>query len=136
MASLPPDQKLSKRRVGAAITRPTFFVLGLVFLVIGVAGVALPLLPGTIFLILAAACFTRSSPRFEKWLLEHPVLGPPIVKWRETGAISSKVKWIACISMAISWLIVLGSEAPWLAKAAFLPLFVAGAIYVVSRPEA
>lgn len=135
MTSFPPDQKRPKGKVRAAITRPTFFVLGLLFLPIGVAGIVLPILPGTVFLILSAACFTRSSPRFEAWLLGHPVLGPPILKWRETGAIPRVAKGIACISIAISWLVVLASEAPWMAKAACLFIFFGVAGYIVSRPD-
>jgi uncharacterized protein len=136
MTRSPPDPKPPERRVGAAVSRPALFVLGVVFLVIGITGIVLPLLPGTIFLILAAACFTRSSPRLEKWLLTHPSLGPPVVKWRETGAIPRQVKWIACLSLAVSWMVVLGTEAPWIGKSACLVIFLGVAGYIVSRPEA
>jgi uncharacterized protein len=136
MTRLPSDQKPPVQRVGAAVSRPIFFVLGVVFLVVGVTGIVLPLVPGTVFLILAAACFTRSSPRIEKWLVSHPVLGPPVVKWRETGAIPRWVKWIACLSLAISWLVVLASDAPGIGRAASFVIFLGVAVYIVSRPEA
>ena len=85
--------------------RRVLLVLGSTFVAIGAIGIVLPGLPGTVFLSLAAACFARSSPRFEAWLLEHPRLGPPVRQWRKTGAIPLPVKWIACLSMAASWLI-------------------------------
>ncbi|MEV3815413.1 YbaN family protein [Aeromonas salmonicida] len=42
-----------------------------------------PLPPTTLFMLLAAALFARSSPRFHRWLLTHPWFGPPIVDWQQ-----------------------------------------------------
>ena len=56
-------------------------VLGMAFVALGFAGVFLPLLPTTPFLLLAAACFARSSPAFHDWLLSHRLLGPYIRDW-------------------------------------------------------
>jgi uncharacterized protein len=115
--------------------RPFVFVLAWVCLAIGIAGLFLPLVPGTLFLILAGACFTRSSPRFEEWLLDHPRFGPPVRKWRASGAIPRQAKAFACVSLAVSWLMVLATGAPAFLKIACLALFTAVAVYVVSRPE-
>ena len=52
--------------------RHLYFAAGWVLTAIGVIGLVLPLMPGTIFLIAAAWCFSRSSPRFEAWLIGHP----------------------------------------------------------------
>ncbi|MEO1199753.1 MAG: YbaN family protein [Pseudomonadota bacterium] len=68
---------------------------------IGLVGTVLPVLPTTIFLILAAGCFARSSPRLEAWLIDHPVLGPPIIGWRETGAIPRPAKRAAYLGLII-----------------------------------
>jgi hypothetical protein len=136
MAGLPPDppDPSAWRRAAGAVWRPAVFALGWVFLTAGVAGLFLPLLPGTLFLIVAAACFTRSSPRFEAWLLDHPRLGPPVRRWRETGAIPRPAKAFAVVSLAASALIVAISDAPVAAKIACPLLFVAVALYVVTRP--
>ena len=115
--------------------RPLLFTAGWTFLAVGIAGLFLPLLPGTLFLILAAACFARSSPRFEAWLLAHPRLGPPVRSWRATGAIPRGAKMIACASLVVSWLIVLASASA-LVTVACLVVFVAVAAYLVSRPDA
>src|SRR6478735_9644547 len=92
--------------------RPLMFAAGWVFTGIGVIGLVLPLMPGTIFLIAAAWCFSRSSPRFEAWLLGHPKLGPQVVAWRRSGAIARRTKYIACGSMVLSFALVAASDAP------------------------
>jgi uncharacterized membrane protein YbaN (DUF454 family) len=48
---------------------------GTVFLGIGIAGVILPVMPGTVFLFLASLCYVRGSKRLHDWLMNHPVLG-------------------------------------------------------------
>ena len=120
---------------GVDVTRPVLFVLAWLFLGVGIVGVFLPLVPGTLFLILAGACFTRSSPRFEAWLLAHPRFGPPVRAWRASGAVPRKAKVFACISLAVSSLIVLVMGGPAFLKIACLAVFTAVAVYVASRPE-
>jgi len=71
------------------IVAGTFFV-GLAFL-----GVILPLLPTTPFLLLAAACYARSSETFYNWLLNNRWFGPYIKNWREGKGISLKTKVFA-----------------------------------------
>ncbi len=114
--------------------RPLFFACGCLFVVIGVAGVMLPLLPGTVFLILAAACFARSSRRLEAWLLNHPRLGPQVIAWRKSGAIATRVKYVAIGSMAVSYGVIWMSGAPMIARIISGLFLAASAIFVASRP--
>jgi len=138
MAGLPPDppENPASRRAAGAFRRPALLALGWICVGIGGAGIFLPLVPGTLFLIIGAACFTRSSPRFEAWLLNHPRLGPPVRQWRETGSIPRSAKAFAAASLAASWLILLATNAPAAVKAGCLVIFCAVAVYVATRPEA
>jgi len=73
---------------------------GTIALALGVVGIFIPLLPTTPFLLLAAACFTRSSRRLHDWLLGHRVLGTYIRNYREHRAISLGTK---ITSIALMW---------------------------------
>lgn len=117
------------------MTRAIFFVLGCVMVALGVIGAFVPLLPTTVFLIAAAACFARSSPRLETWLLDHPRLGPPLRDWRTYGAISRPAKIMACAGMTFGFLVFCLSARPSVPVAAGVMLALAGcAAYVLSRP--
>ncbi|MDP2803940.1 MAG: YbaN family protein [Phreatobacter sp.] len=111
------------------------FLAGCLFTVIGVIGVFLPGLPGTVFLILAAWCFARSSPRFEWWILNHPRFGPQVRTWRERGAIAPRYKVIAIVSMGLSWGLV-WLTAPAIGIAVSGIAIGASAVYVGTRPDA
>lgn len=78
-------------------------VLGVVSLSLGVAGIFLPLLPTTPFLLLAAWAFVRSSPRLYAWLINHPHLGEYIRNFRENRAIPLRVK---VVSVSLVWLTI------------------------------
>jgi len=89
------------------VLRPMWLILGLVSVALGVLGIVLPVLPTTPLMILAAFFFSKSSPRLEQWLLRHHVFGPVITDWRESGAISPKIKAIATGTMGVVFLLSL-----------------------------
>ncbi|MBJ9978281.1 YbaN family protein [Pseudomonas sp. S75] len=74
--------------------------LGWLSVALGVIGIFLPVLPTTPFLLLAAACFARSSPRFHAWLIDHPRLGPWIRDYLGGQGIPLKGKVYA---IALMW---------------------------------
>jgi uncharacterized membrane protein YbaN (DUF454 family) len=120
---------------GNPMLRPLFAVAGVFLTFVGIAGYFTPGMPGTIFLILAAGCFARSSPKLERWLLNHPRLGPSVVAWRENGSIPRKIKIIAIGSMAISFVILLLMHLSLMWTAIVGVALLASAIFVGTRPE-
>ena len=78
-----------------------FRVLGFLFVGIALLGVILPLLPTTPFVLLAAACFARSSEKWHRWMLANDTFGPMIRNWERNRCISCRVKLIAIASMLI-----------------------------------
>lgn len=74
-----------------------FLLLGWIALGAGIVGIPLPGWPTTPFLLLAAWLFSLGSDRVERWLLEHPRLGPPIRSWRRNRAVSLRAKITASI---------------------------------------
>ncbi len=108
---------------------------GGLFLTLGLLGVVLPVLPTTPFLLLAAGCFARSSPRLHRWLLDHPVFGPPIRNWEENGAISRKAKRLAVGSMAAVLALSLLLGLPWGVLLTQSVLIAVGCWFVLTRPD-
>ncbi|BBN64512.1 YbaN family protein [Pseudomonas syringae pv. syringae] len=88
--------------------------IGWLSVVLGVIGIFLPVLPTTPFLLLAAACFARSSPRFYDWLVNHPQLGPWVRDYLEGNGIPLKGKVYAIglmwLSISLSCYLV---PSPW-----------------------
>ena len=72
-------------------------LLGILSLVTGAIGVVLPLLPTTPFVLLAAWCFARSSPRLHNWLLNSRLFGPMIDRWDKNKCVTLRVKITALL---------------------------------------
>lgn len=97
--------------------RAAWLTGGWMFVAIGTVGIFLPLLPTTIFYILAAACFSKGSADLERRLLDDPRFGPAITAWREERAISRRGKVFACVSIAAGYALTFETGAlplPWL----------------------
>ena len=112
-----------------------WLVTGLLALAAGMAGAALPMLPTTPFLLLAAFCFARSSNRMSRWLANHQVFGPVIENWRHNGSIDRKSKWMAMVVIVPSPLITWWLEAPAWVLVCQVLLLTTVAIFILTRPS-
>lgn len=90
------------RKHRSPAVRAAFVVLGTLFVGLAVLGIALPLLPTTPFLLLAAACYARASTRFYNRLLNNSVFGPLIIEWRRYRSIPYRTKILAIALMAFT----------------------------------
>lgn len=117
------------------LIRGVWIALGFLAIGLGVLGIFLPLLPTTVFFLLAAFCFARSSPALHDWLVGHPTFGPPIVNWREYRAISRRAKVTALVAMAVLLIggLIFGLAPRILIIQAFVLAGVA--LFILSRPS-
>lgn len=87
---------------------------GITALILGLLGIALPILPTTPFILLAAACFARSSQRFHDAMLNHRIAGPIIREWQEHRAMPRRAKRAGYLLMLASFgFSILWMESPW-----------------------
>src|SRR5262249_30889421 len=84
-----PMRALTVGRLAAVarMKKYAFIAFGVIFLVVGIVALAIPVLPTSPFLILAAYCFSKGADYLHDWLLNHKWFGPPIKDWRRNGAI-------------------------------------------------
>lgn len=116
-------------------TRMAYKALG--FLCVGLAaiGVALPVMPTTIFLIVAAWSFARSSESLNLWLHQHRLFGPLLTDWEDHGVIRSPAKVAAIGMIGLSFVIALFSGSPPWVLAPLALVLGAVSLFIVSRPS-
>lgn len=107
----------------------------ILFVIIGLVGAVVPVMPTTVFLLVAAWAAARGWPELERWLLEHPRFGPPIRLWRSERAVPRKAKYAAAVTMLISIVVIVLSPAATLIKV-LVPLFLLVVLgWLWLRPE-
>jgi uncharacterized protein len=116
--------------------RVFWLVLGCIALGLGMAGTVVPLLPTTVFILLAAAAFAKSSPGLHRWLTRHPVFGAVIADWHRDGAIAPKAKRAAVLTMAGTFLVSLVIGFGWVALAVQAAVLIAVGGWIWTRPDA
>jgi len=98
------EQKLNIS--GNKLKRGLFIALGFVLVGIGTLGIFLPVLPSTVFFLMAAYFFARSSERFYTWLHENKLFGQHLKNYREGRGMTLRTKVILIVLL---WISILGS---------------------------
>ncbi len=91
------------KKISSHITKPMWNIAGSIFVAIGVIGIFVPLLPTTVFLLLATACYNNGSERFHNWLINNKLLGPYISNFKEKKGIPLTVK---IRTIALLWITI------------------------------
>jgi len=86
------------------LIRWVLIIAGTLFVGLGILGIILPLLPTTPFLLLAAACYARSSEKFYNWLLNNKWFGNYIKNYQEGGGVPLKIK---VLSLSLLWITII-----------------------------
>jgi len=128
-----PDEAPRPRAVGPL--RWLLLGAGWLFVALGVLGAVLPVLPTTPFILLAAACFARSSERFYAWLMANRVFGPLVRDWRAHRTVPSRARWtgIALVVVFLGSSVVFFLANPW-ARAALLAIGIALVVFLYRLP--
>jgi len=131
------DRSMDSRAARVALTAAGAVCVGL-----GAVGVFLPVLPTTPFLLLAAACFVRGSPRLHRWLLGHRRLGPYVSGFVEGGSMTMHAKRVSIVGLwlaiGLSAALVLWQAGPTTAALVTVGVLLLVAIlvtrYILRRP--
>lgn len=107
---MPPSTTLTaEASMKATLQRYLLMTFGWLAVILGLIGIALPLLPTTPFMILALGCFAKSSPRFHNMLLHHKWFGPPLQQWEKNKSVShtTKLRAMGLITLTFSISIII-----------------------------
>lgn len=115
--------------------KTAYLLLGWACVLLGLIGAFLPLLPTTVFLLVAAWAFSRSSPRWHRWLREHAHFGEAVRNWEEHHAMPRRAKRIAFAALAASYAFTAFVFGPFSWAAIIGGLCIAGvALYIAHIP--
>ena len=107
---------------------------GICFLIIGIAGVILPMMPGTVFLFIASACFLRGSRRLRRWLHAHPIFGPQVRRFTGQEPMPRRAKIVAIAAMWVAVAISIAATRVVALQVVLAVLAVAGTWFIARRP--
>ncbi len=129
------EAKLSENK----LSRVFWFSLGMIFTGIGLIGVVIPGLPTTPLMILAAACFAKSSQRFYNWIINNRMFGEHVKNYREGNGIPKRSKPVILGTMwafvLFAVFIAIPDSAPEISRNATVILAVIGTVFILRIPS-
>ena len=119
------------------VIKIAYFSAGILFTGLGIIGIIIPGLPTTIFMIVAAACFFHSSTRMYNWVVDHPLFGESVMRFREGKGMPKKAKYFSISMMwffiSTSVFIFLYAAAPWV-KIIIIVCGMIGTSFIIKQP--
>ncbi len=132
-ADSPPPARSALHHCAA---RHALLALGWIAVALGVVGILVPGMPGTVFLLIALWAFSKSSERFHGWLYNHRILGPPIRNWHRHRVIPAPAKTLAVATMAASFTgLTLWVAESWVLPVSAAVFLVPIALFILTRPS-
>ena len=129
------EAKLSENK----LSRVFWFSLGMIFTGIGLIGVVIPGLPTTPLMIIAAACFAKSSQRFYNWIINNRMFGEHVKNYREGNGIPKRSKPVILGTMwafvLFAVFIAIPDSAPEISRNATVILAVIGTVFILRIPS-
>ena len=122
----------------STLSRTFWFSLGVISMTLGFIGIPVPGLPPTPFMILAAACFARSSQRFYDWIINNKLFGTHVKSYREGNGIPKRSKPMILATMwtFVLFAVLVAIPADVLvSKAATLILAFIGTVFILKIPS-
>lgn len=118
------------------LVKPLYMLLGWICVLAGLAGIIMPILPTTPFLLVAVWAFGKASPELAARIRNHPKAGPYIRDWEDHGVIPLRAKWLATAMMtAMALATVFIFTAPVWLSAGMICAMVAVGVYIWTRPS-
>ena len=123
------------QRHSSRVVRALLWFAGSVSLILGLIGVVLPGLPTTPFVLLAAACYAKASPKLHARLLKHRWFGPMLRDWERDHSLTRRTKTVAVVSMSLMVaLSIWGFQGRPLLQGVLLATGLIGALVVLRIP--
>ncbi len=120
----------------AALRRPLLLTVGWLCFALGMIGIAVPLMPTTIFWIIAVWCWSHSAPDLTHRILGHSRFGPDIARFLEDGSVSRQGKLTAVSGIAVGYTLWLLLTTPDVGVGALVSaLLLSVAVWMLLRPE-
>jgi uncharacterized membrane protein YbaN (DUF454 family) len=130
------SESTKETKAGSKLVRAIFFVAGTVSLVLGTIFIVVPLLPTTPLLLLAVACYCRSSERMTRWVLTNRYFGNYIRRYREGKGIPLKTKIVALSTLwiAIGYSMFFVVNQWWIVQLVLFIIAAAVTVHLVKLP--
>jgi hypothetical protein len=114
--------------------RRVYIVAGTISVVLGIIGAFLPIMPTTVFLLIAAACYARGSASFYVWLMTNRWFGAHVRHWRERRGLPARVKAYVLLTVALPIGVSIAVVPLWPVRLGLLAVGLGVAVYIARLP--